>query len=163
MDIAIRIAELSDAQAVHTYYAKLLKEKIPYIRDNPIPSVEDEIKFVQNFVDGPGDLLLVLDGSEVIGMLGMERSGHYQESHRIHIGISIQKEYRVKGLGTQLLNKANEWAANNSIHSIELEVIASNPAVKLYKSLGYNVVGRISNGYKVNNEYYDVLHMQLIL
>lgn len=96
-------------------------------------------------------------------MLGIERSGHYQESHRIHIGISIQKEYRAKGLGTQLLNEATEWAVNNGIHSIELEVIAANPAVKLYKSLGYNVVGRISNGFKVKNEYYDVLHMQLIL
>ena len=62
-----------------------------------------------------------------------------------------------------LLNKASEWAANDSIHSVELEVIATNPAVKLYKNLGYNVVGRISNGFKVNNEYYDVLHMQFIL
>lgn len=163
MAIEIRTAILSDACQVHDYYIRLLDEKIPYIRDNPVPTVEQEVEFVRGFVEGPGDLLLAFHNLNVIGMLGMERSAHYQEKHRIHIGVSVQSEHRGNGLGTQLLKKAESWAKDNDVSSIELEVIANNPAVRLYKKLGYEVIGRVNNGFKVNREYLDVHYMQLIL
>ncbi len=163
MDIEIRTAKLSDAAQVHAYYSRLLEEKIPYIRDNPLPTIEQEVEFVRGFVDGPGDLLLAFHNLNVIGMLGMLRSAHYQEHHRIHIGISVQSEYRGNGLGSKLLNKASSWAKDNGVSSIELEVMANNPAVKLYQKLGYEVIGRVKNGFKVNSEYFDVLYMQHIL
>ena len=163
MDIEIRIAKQKDAAGVHSFYSRLLEEKIPYISDNPTPTLEEEESFLRGFVEGTGALLLAFDGPEVIGMLGMERSSHYQENHRIHIGVSVKKGYRGKGLGTLMLKKAKTWAKENSILSIELEAIAINPAVKLYKSLGYKEIGRIEKGFKANEEYHDVISMQYTL
>ena len=74
-------------------------------------------------------------------MLGIERSSHYQENQRIHIDVSVQKECRGRGLGTSLLNHAKVWSISKGISSIELEIIANNPVIILYKRLGYNEVG----------------------
>ena len=160
METVIRPAELLDDESVHTYYCNLLKERIPYIRDNPEPTKKQEAEFIRGFVEGPGILFLAIHDSKVIGMMGIERSSHYQECHRINIGISIEKEYRRQGLGTKLLNTAKIWASENAVSSIELEVISINPAVSLYKQHDFNEIGRVSNGFKVDDNYYDVLYMQ---
>lgn len=163
METEIRAANISDAENVHTYYCALLEEKIPYIRDNPRPTLEKEVEFIKAFVEGMGELFLLMHNAKVIGMLGIRRSAHYQESHRINIGISIHKEFRGKGLGTKLLNKAKHWSKETGVSSIELEAVATNPAINLYKKLGYNEVGRIKDGFKVNNQFHDIFYMQLCL
>jgi len=163
MEIEIKIAKQTDTPSVHKYYTTLLEENISYISDNPAPSLEEEEIFVRGFVKGPGELLLAFDGAEAVGMLAIQRSSHYQENHRIHIGISVKKEYRGKGLGKQLLKSAEAWAKKNFVLSIELEVIATNPAINLYKKLGYKEIGRVKNGFKVNEEFLDVISMQYTL
>ena len=163
MNIHIKKAQLSDAEALRIYYTSLLDENIPYIRDNLPPTLEREKDFINFLLESSGDLLLAVDNSDIVGMLQIERSSHYQDEHRMHIGLSVKKEYRGNGLGTRLLNKAKTWASDNSILSIELEVIETNPSISLYKKLGYKTAGRVSNGFKVKDKYYDVLLMQLEL
>ena len=60
MDTEIRIAELSNAKSVRTYYMNLLSEKNPYIKDKPKSAIEQEIEFILSFIDGSGNLLLAL-------------------------------------------------------------------------------------------------------
>jgi len=163
VNIHIKKAQLSDAEALRIYYTSLLDENIPYIRDNLPPTLEREKDFINFLLESSGDLLLAVDNSDIVGMLQIERSSHYQEEHRMYIGLSVKKEYRGNGLGTRLLNKAKTWASDNSILSIELEVIETNPSISLYKKLGYKTAGRVSNGFKVKDKYYDVLLMQLEL
>lgn len=154
----IRIAKIEDSVGVHAFYCDLLKENIPYIRDNPTPTLEQETSFIQTFIQGAGDLLLAFNGREVVGMLGMQRS--LQAHHRIQIGLSVKKQFRGNGLGGMLLKRAESWAKENSISSIELEVIVGNPAIKLYKSLCYEETGRVINGFERNNKYHDIICMQ---
>ena len=131
--------------------------------DNQVPTIEEEESFLRWFIESTGTLLLALDGVEVIGMLSIERLTHYQENHRAHIAVSVKKECRSKGIGTQLLNMAKTWAKENSVQSIELEAIAINPAISLYKKLGYKEIGLIINGVKISEEYHDIVLMQYTL
>ena len=56
MSIEIRIAKQQDAASVHSYYSGLLDEKIPYIMDNQVPTIEEEESFLRWFIDFPINL-----------------------------------------------------------------------------------------------------------
>ena len=92
MEIELRRAKQAASSGVHSYYTPLLEENIPYISDNATPTRGQEENFVGGLIDGSGELLLAFDGENVIGMLSIQGSVHYQGNHRIAIGISIQKE-----------------------------------------------------------------------
>ncbi len=57
----------------------------------------------------------------------------------------VAKDFRGMGIGTLLLNKAQEFAISNGSKGIQLETSASNiGAQKLYESLGYKKNTEIS-------------------
>ena len=85
-------------------------------------------------------------GSSYARRLGLSRRGHI-------ISIAVIPEYRRRGIGKELMVKAME-AMSNIYNASEyyLEVRVSNqPAISLYKKLGYKVVQRIP-GYYLNGE-----------
>jgi len=52
--------------------------------------------------------------------------------------IFVRKKHRGKGIGTFLLQKAQEWAINRGDHQIGLQVFAQNQtAIALYQKLGF--------------------------
>lgn len=62
--------------------------------------------------------------------------------------VAVRTEYRKCGIGTALLEKLDEYAAEINAGFINLEVRESNiPAVDLYKKLGYVQVGLRKNFY----------------
>mgnify|MGYP000722272706 CR=1 FL=1 len=73
----------------------------------------------------------------------------------------IHQDYQGAGLGTalmvMLLNAANE----QSLHRINLEVVADNEkAVHLFRKFGFNVEGRRVEAYKaINGSLHDILLM----
>lgn len=73
----INVAQIEYSIGVHAFYCDLLKENMPYIRDNPAPTLEEETNFIKAFIKGPGDLFLAFNDSEVVGMLDIQRSLHY--------------------------------------------------------------------------------------
>ncbi|SHI23881.1 Acetyltransferase (GNAT) family protein [Desulfosporosinus lacus DSM 15449] len=51
------------------------------------------------------------------------------------IGVSISKEMRGQGLGTELIEKSLQALANENIEEVELTVDATNVAANGYRSL----------------------------
>jgi len=52
----------------------------------------------------------------------------------------IRKEYRGKGLGSQLINKVKEFAKNTNCYKLRWQVSNWNhPAIKFYKELGATI------------------------
>lgn len=55
--------------------------------------------------------------------------------------LAVLKEARGKGVGTKLLNWAEEMAKQRKANRITLSVLKGNPALNLYKRFGLEVVG----------------------
>lgn len=74
--------------------------------------------------------------------LGLSRRGHI-------ISIAVIPEYRRRGIGRELMVKAMEAMKNiYNVSEYYLEVRVSNqPAINLYKKLGYRVVQRVPSYY----------------
>jgi ribosomal-protein-alanine N-acetyltransferase len=74
--------------------------------------------------------------------LGLARKGHI-------VSVAVLEEHRQKGIGTKLIQLAQEEMRKKSANESYLEVRVSNEnAVKLYEELGYKVTGRLEAYYR---------------
>jgi ribosomal protein S18 acetylase RimI-like enzyme len=58
----------------------------------------------------------------------------------LHIhAIYVEPDYRRQGIGRQLMQAAMQWGLEQGCTQVELNVLAGNPALKLYQTLGFKV------------------------
>lgn len=108
--------------------------------------------------DDTKTIIALLDG-ELIGYTILKIPRYRKSKHCAYLVIAVKKEFRGKGIGTELMHKAEEMATQMGILRIELEVIAENPAKNLYERLGYATEGRKVGVIFQNNRYLDVVAM----
>lgn len=56
------------------------------------------------------------------------------------MAIAVKAEYRNKGIGTQLIENLIKTIKENGFNAISLSVDQRNPALRLYKQLGFEIV-----------------------
>jgi ribosomal protein S18 acetylase RimI-like enzyme len=59
--------------------------------------------------------------------------------------VGVMDGTRNKGIGTQLINSAEEWIAEKGMKHFGLSVKTDNPAVRLYRRLGFEKISTFSN------------------
>ena len=163
MNIEIKPAQTEHAELALQYYSCLLSEKLPFILDNPIPSLDDEIKFIQQHDGEHAILFMAMHDNQVVGLSGYQIKTHHQLSHTCSLGISIDKEFRGKGIGSKLISAGENWCRSKSIHRLELEVLEDNPAITFYHKLGFEKDGSKRDAIKVNGAFKDMIIMSKIL
>lgn len=88
--------------------------------------------------------LVAEENGKIVGYLGMKPvldEGYISN-------VAVTNSARGKGIGSALLQKLDEYAKENGIRTISLEVRPSNaPAIALYEKFGYKQVGRRRNFY----------------
>lgn len=63
-------------------------------------------------------------------------------AHQCLFGLMVDKDYRNKGIGTQIVLHLIELARQNfGLEVLYLEVFEGNPAINLYRRLGFKEVG----------------------
>jgi RimJ/RimL family protein N-acetyltransferase len=80
-------------------------------------------------------------------------------------GFSVKPSLKGKGIGTKILTHIKNEAAQQGKKRIELTVdIVNEPAINLYKKVGFETEGHIRMSYKRSDtgEYYDEYLMGLI-
>jgi len=122
------ITGLKDFGAAENYLDKLIKdveEKEGYFF---VAEIEGEIVgFVMGIIERYKDLsvLVTLEMSEQdIGWVGV---------------LYVIDNYRGKGLGRELLAKAEQYCKDNGCNILKLNVLSENPAVSNYVNGGYDV------------------------
>jgi ribosomal protein S18 acetylase RimI-like enzyme len=74
---------------------------------------------------------------------GAEKGYGYVDDETPELGMAVLPMYRNQGIGTLLLSRLIESAAN-SYECISLSVSARNPATRLYQRLGFEMAGEDS-------------------
>jgi ribosomal-protein-alanine N-acetyltransferase len=81
-------------------------------------------------------------GFSQLKRLGLARKGHV-------VSVAVLEEHRGKGIGTKLMQLAQDEMKKKSASESYLEVRVSNQnAVKLYEELGYKVTGKLEAYYR---------------
>jgi ribosomal protein S18 acetylase RimI-like enzyme len=85
--------------------------------------------------------------------------------HRAMLGMGVQRLYRRRGLGSQLVDTAVGWARSEAgVDWVDLEVLADNqPAVALYLRAHFRMIARIEDMVRVDGISHDLCYMTLPL
>ncbi len=78
-------------------------------------------------------------------------------------GVFTSPRYRRRGLSRQVVESAIQHAFSNGVHRINLQVYVPNePAIALYKSVGFVECGVEPEAIYINDRYHDGVHMTLV-
>ena len=103
---------------------------------------------------------------EAVGLISYKDEERLKTKHKSGIySVFVNPKYRGYKIGSQLLEEAlHQIEQNKAIIKINLSVVdLQKAAIKLYESMGFKVVGKLSKELLINGEYYDELLMEKIL
>ena len=112
---------------------------------------QPELKiYYENFGTGEADYSIVADDNgKVIGAVWtriMNDYGHVDDDTP-SFAISLYKEYRGKGIGTELMKKMSELLQSRGYNKASLAVQKANYAVKMYEKVGFKTIDENSEEY----------------
>ena len=122
----------------------------------------EERKWIQDHLDGPGNICLLAEAAGVIiASLGCENGQRRRAAHRGTFGMAVLAEWRRQGVGSAMLQCFLEWAESNPvIEKVGLGVFATNrAAIALYEKCDFVAEGRLPREVKLGAEYVDVILM----
>jgi putative acetyltransferase len=158
MDIAIRKAEPSDAEAIWKCYTA------PMVVRNtlqlPYRGLESVRELLIKSGEGQYTLVAVVD-REVVGVIGMHTSSRPRVNHRGEIGMMVRDDWQGKGVGKAMMQAvvdlADKWL---NLSRIELTVFTDNePAIALYRKFGFEIEGELRKYAFRDGEFVDAYAM----
>jgi ribosomal-protein-alanine N-acetyltransferase len=93
-----------------------------------------------------GVTLMLARGPDSEGALGFSLSRTVADESELLL-IAVAPGNRRRGVGTRLLDAFLEQARNDGVTRVHLEVRDGNPAVTMYRNVGFSPVGRRRNYY----------------
>lgn len=111
----------------------------------------DELQvYIKDFGEKPDDRCLIAEADgKIVGAVWvriMEDYGHVDDETP-SFAISLYKEYRGRGIGKELMEKMLDILRENGYKRASLAVQKENYAVKMYKKVGFEVVGENAEEY----------------
>lgn len=89
--------------------------------------------------------------AQIVGVLEASvytRDGVFLPASSLHIhGVFVTPEHRRQGIAVALLEEAMRWGEQQGCDEVDLNVLSQNPAVELYREMGFEVVS-----YKMTRE-----------
>jgi len=106
--------------------------------------------YVKDFGKYPDDRCLVAEtDGKIVGAVWvriMDDYGHVDDETP-SFAISLYKDYRGNGIGTELMRKMLDVLRESGYRKASLAVQKANHAVKMYKKVGFEVVGENDEEY----------------
>jgi L-amino acid N-acyltransferase YncA len=162
--IVVRQIREEDAPAFREVLDAVCRER-RYLARLEAPSIDRVHAFVSSNVKAGYPQLVAEDDGKIVGwcdaLPGDASSG---ATHVGRLGMGVLREYRRRNIGRRLIEATIEKAMLLGLEKIELSVHASNePAIALYRSVGFEEEGRKKRGWLVDGAYDDILLMALEL
>ncbi len=164
--IIIREAYKVDAMKIVKYIDKISSESdnLTFGKGEFGINYEQEEMYIENILRQNNSLFIIAeDNGKIVGNLTFIGGKRPRIAHVGEFGVSVIKDYWGNGLGTELINYLIEWSKEtNIIRKINLRVrTENNPAINLYKKMGFLVEGKITREMIIEGKFVDTLHMGL--
>lgn len=166
--LSIREAREDDAEQLVDYVNLVGGESdfLTFGKDGCRYSVEEEKEFLRNLGSHPANLYLIgFVGDELACSANLVASRSGRVAHNCEFGITVKKKYWHLGAASALLSELIDFVKKNPLlEVIHLGVYANNGrAIRLYERFGFEKVGRHKRYFRIGDEYYDEILMDLDL
>jgi GNAT superfamily N-acetyltransferase len=148
--VKLRSFTPQDIQVAGNTLRAMLEEMAAHGGD--MPGEEETIRewfeeSLQSALEGEDHLVLLAQApapeDTTIGLVQASLSGlHpvFAQQRLLHIhAVYVEPHHRRQGVGRQLVEAAMQWGRDRGCKQAELNVLAGNPARKLYEALGFEV------------------------
>lgn len=109
-------------------------------------------------------ILITTNDKKIVGYISVIFAKFRKLKGNAYLALSVAPSHRNRGIGTGLLQAAEEFAREHSVRRLELEVFAKNEkAVKLFKRLGYEEEGRRRRAVQDQDGFDDIIFMAKFL
>lgn len=138
-------------------------EDYDYVAGQPYSTWTDLV--AHSLGDGDRAIFVAEIQGALIGMAGVNRSPMKNTRHAASVwGVYVQPAWRGKGLATELVRACIDWGKGKGLATLRLGVITANPAaIHCYEKCGFRRCGVDPNAFFVNDRYYDLMRMTLLL
>ncbi|AOM83867.1 GNAT family N-acetyltransferase [Salisediminibacterium beveridgei] len=166
MTFRIRVAVPEDARNILGYLKQVGGESDHLLIDGwglPISEAE-EISILQKMKDDPGACMLVGEMDEkLVSIASYQASSNQRIAHHAELAVSVKKACWGKGIGRKMIEALiDEAAKSERIRILHLKVKADNErAIRLYKGLGFQEIGRFESFFHIKGTDYDAVLMNL--
>jgi RimJ/RimL family protein N-acetyltransferase len=153
----VRPATAGDARGMAELFAVVAEERTGIASEPPV----DVEQRTEQFTASVASSIVAVAGGQVVAMIHTNVSRHgFGE-----LGMLVDREWRGRGVGSALIQATVDWAREQGLHKLSLEVFAHNTAaIALYRKCGFVEEGRRVRHYRrANGELWDSLVMGLPL
>ena len=127
---------------------------------------ERERTILEDFLKADNKLYIVLEaGGQIVGQAHCRPIRDLAACrHTVGMGITIAKEWRNQGIGSEMMQYIVEWCRDNPlVKRLELEVFSNNPrAVHVYEKFGFQHEGLHRQAIYKHGEFLDVVQMAIV-
>lgn len=157
--LLVRPAVPADADALVTLGRAVASEQELWLTYNR--SRGDERRNLRGVRRDPNVAVFVAEMEEgVVGRLSIARDASPLSPHVAELGLMVAAGARRRGIGSALIEEAVKWARRAGIVKLELTVFPHNePAIALYRKLGFRDEGRLERRYFIDGRYVDAMLM----
>jgi RimJ/RimL family protein N-acetyltransferase len=162
MTVRVRPAEPGDAAALVKLALEVGSETEGWlISAGEWRSAAEERRYLRSIRGYQNAAVFVAENSEgIVGRLSIARDPHPASGHVADLGLMVRRDRRREGVGTALMNTAEEWARGAGVRKLELHVFPHNEAaLRLYRSLGYEQEGLRQRHYRREDAFLDAILM----
>ena len=158
----VRRAEPGDAQGLKDLGDAVGSEREGWlVTTNGWRDVADERRYLRAIRRYPNAAVYVADDDgEIVGRLSIARDQHPASRHVADLGLMVAMSHRRRGIGTELLKAAVDWARHAGVRKLELHVFPWNhAAIALYERFGFVQEGYRKEHYRRGDGYVDAILM----
>lgn len=146
--LRIRPFEERDWPAVRAIIDHVVESGDSYTYDSGLP---DEIYRALWIATAPGGTVVAEDADgAILGTAKLSRNQHGPGSHIANASFMVAPEGRGRGVGRRLGEHIVAWASQAGFSAMQFNAVVSDnlPAVTLWKSLGFAVIGAVPEGFR---------------
>ncbi len=162
-EITIRPAEPEDSCEIIDTIRSSAPERSYVLMEQYGKGIASELDFIKTLDKLKNLLIVAASGVEVIGCLGgLQADGgkRKETADDLHLGLDLREEYRGKGIGTQMLAYAIEWARERGYKNIKATIFTpNNRSIKLFSNAGFTEEGTRTHKIMIGTECVDKVVM----
>jgi phosphinothricin acetyltransferase len=161
--ITLRAATVDDAEAICTIFNQGITDRVATL-DTALRTPAERRGWLAERGRRHPVMVAAADGV-IVGWGSLNRFNPREAyDHVADVSIYVERGWRGKGVGTQLLDRLIEVAREVGFHKMVLAALASNTAgLALYTRTGFSRVGVYREHGQLDGRWVDVLIMELLL
>ncbi|PYZ94618.1 GNAT family N-acetyltransferase [Salipaludibacillus keqinensis] len=115
-------------------------------------------------LSGHSAFFVAEEDNQLVGYLIALGNKTNKTRHRAYLVLGVLKRFKGRGIGTELMDEAEDWAVQQGVTRLELTTMVHNEAaLALYKKKGYEVEGLKRQSLMMNGEALDEYYLAKLL